>query len=65
MSWFLGFFISGVAWLALNAIWPPPGLGEVDDDHKFSMTISSEEGRQEGDVDNNKMPDEEKGSSLG
>jgi len=56
MSWFLGLLISGVAWLSLNAIWPPPGLGEVDD---------SEQGRQEDDVANNKIHDEEKVSSLG
>lgn len=35
MSWFLGFFVSGTTWLLLNTIWPPPGLGEIDEKDVF------------------------------
>ncbi|KIP05246.1 hypothetical protein PHLGIDRAFT_129026 [Phlebiopsis gigantea 11061_1 CR5-6] len=32
LSWPLGFCISAAVWLALNAVWPPPAVGEVDDE---------------------------------
>lgn len=31
MSWFAGLLISGAVWVLLNLLWPPPGLGEIDD----------------------------------
>lgn len=35
MSWLLGFFISAAVWMGLNTIWPPPGVGEVDEKDIF------------------------------
>ncbi|EPQ55582.1 hypothetical protein GLOTRDRAFT_138462 [Gloeophyllum trabeum ATCC 11539] len=35
MSWLLSFFISGSAWMVLNTVWPPPGVGEVDEKDVF------------------------------
>jgi hypothetical protein len=35
MSWLLGFSISGTIWLVLNTIWPPKGLGEIDEKDIF------------------------------
>lgn len=32
MSWFLGLFVSGIVWLVLNTIWPPPDPEQVKDD---------------------------------
>ena len=42
MSWLLGFSISGGVWLTLNAVWPPPGLGETDETDVFGTFGSSE-----------------------
>ncbi|KAF7439810.1 hypothetical protein PC9H_000146 [Pleurotus ostreatus] len=35
MSWLLGFFISSSLWILVNNIWPPPGVGEIDDKDVF------------------------------
>lgn len=35
MSWLLGFFISSSLWILVNSIWPPPGVGEIDDKDVF------------------------------
>lgn len=32
LSWPLAFCIGAAVWMALNTVWPPPGLGEVDPD---------------------------------
>ncbi|KAI0694040.1 permease for cytosine/purines, uracil, thiamine, allantoin-domain-containing protein [Cytidiella melzeri] len=32
LSWPLGFCISASVWMVLNTLWPPPGVGEEDDD---------------------------------
>ncbi|WWD21804.1 hypothetical protein CI109_106292 [Kwoniella shandongensis] len=43
LGWLLGFFISAVVFLALSKIWPPVGLGEVDDYDIFG-TFGSPDG---------------------
>ncbi|KAK0236921.1 NCS1 nucleoside transporter family [Armillaria nabsnona] len=35
MSWPLGFSISAATWLFLNKLWPPPGIGDVDEKDVF------------------------------
>ncbi|RDB26775.1 Allantoin permease [Hypsizygus marmoreus] len=35
LSWPLGFTISAVVWMVLNSVWPPPGVGEVDEKDVF------------------------------
>ncbi|KAK7473185.1 hypothetical protein VKT23_001284 [Stygiomarasmius scandens] len=35
MSWLLGFFISASIWMLFNTVWPPPGVGEIDDKDVF------------------------------
>ena len=35
LSWPLAFCISATVWVALNTMWPPRGLGEVDEDSEF------------------------------
>jgi NCS1 family nucleobase:cation symporter-1 len=51
MSWLLGFAISGSVWILLNAIWPPPGLGEVDEKDVFGTfgEVDTEINSTEGD----------------
>ncbi len=39
--------VSGAAWFILNAIWPPPGLGEVDE-LTFRNSIDFSEPHDEG-----------------
>ncbi|KAF8063953.1 NCS1 nucleoside transporter family [Lyophyllum atratum] len=43
LSWPLAFCISGISWLTLNKLWPPPGVGEVDEKDVFGTF-----GRAEG-----------------
>jgi NCS1 family nucleobase:cation symporter-1 len=35
LSWPLGFTISATVWMVLNKIWPPPGVGAVDEKDVF------------------------------
>jgi NCS1 family nucleobase:cation symporter-1 len=35
LSWILGFVISGSFWMSFNTIWPPPGVGEIDEKDYF------------------------------
>ncbi|KAI0085217.1 permease for cytosine/purines, uracil, thiamine, allantoin-domain-containing protein [Irpex rosettiformis] len=32
LSWPLGFSISAFVWMVLNTLWPPPGVGEIDEE---------------------------------
>ncbi|KAF7776511.1 hypothetical protein Agabi119p4_4904 [Agaricus bisporus var. burnettii] len=47
MSWFLGFLISGMAWIILNLLWPPPGQQEVDEEDIFDIYSDKEEEKRE------------------
>ncbi|XP_006457613.1 hypothetical protein AGABI2DRAFT_181761 [Agaricus bisporus var. bisporus H97] len=47
MSWFLGFLISGMAWIILNLLWPPPGQQEVDEEDIFDIYSDKDEERKE------------------
>lgn len=42
LSWPLGFSISAFVWIVLNTIWPPPGVGEVDDLDMLTDTQSDD-----------------------
>ena len=56
MSWLLGFFISSSLWILVNTIWPPPGVGEIDDKDVFgtfgpaSRSSSDSVNEEDGDV---------------
>ena len=43
LSWPLGFCISASVWIFLNTVWPPPGLGEVDDEDRREITMAEEQ----------------------
>jgi hypothetical protein len=46
-----GFVISSTLWVASNNIWPPPGVGEIDEGFDLSLrdepTLTTEEERRE------------------
>lgn len=47
MSWFLGFLVSGMTWIILNLLWPPPGQQDVDEEDTFGIYSDKDEGRKE------------------
>ena len=43
LSWPLGFCISASVWMALNAMWPPPAVGEADDEDVQAFGVAVDE----------------------
>ncbi|GJE93540.1 NCS1 nucleoside transporter family [Phanerochaete sordida] len=48
LSWPLAFCISASVWMALNTLWPPPGVGEVDDESDDVSVDEKSPGFEEG-----------------
>lgn len=49
LSWPLGFCLSASVWIFLSMLWPPPGLGEVDEKDIFG-TFGPREESSLGDI---------------
>lgn len=55
-----GFVISSTLWVASNNIWPPPGVGEIDEGFDLSLrdepTLTTEEERRESGEETSRSP---------